>query len=110
MSTLQKTKRIRKAPVRPVSRVALSVAADFLENETRGQFFSVYFEKKDGTMRQMNCRRGVTAHLRGGKLGYEPANHNLLTVFDVQACGYRSIPTDHRLISFNYAGTTYVVA
>jgi hypothetical protein len=53
--------------------------------------FTVDFIKKDGTLRTMNCRLGVTRHLKGGELGYNAAKKNLLPVFDMVAGAYRMI-------------------
>lgn len=53
--------------------------------------FTVVFRKKDGTLRKMNCRLGVKKHLKGGTLAYDPAEHGLITVFDMEKNGYRSI-------------------
>ena len=58
---------------------------------TGGQFFTVHFRKKDGTLRKMTCRRGVTSRLKGGKLNWNPANFNMVTVFDTVKGGYRTI-------------------
>lgn len=59
--------------------------------QTNGQIFGVTFMKKDGTVRDMNCRLGVKKHLKGGKLNYDPADYDLMTVFDIQKKEYRSI-------------------
>lgn len=56
-----------------------------------GKFFSCEFLKKDGSVREMNCRAGVTVHLKGGEKTLTP---NYLCVYDVQAKGYRSINPD----------------
>jgi hypothetical protein len=53
--------------------------------------FTVDFIKKDGTLRTMNCRLGVTRHLKGGELGYNAAKKNLLPVFDMVKGAYRMI-------------------
>jgi hypothetical protein len=53
--------------------------------------FTVDFIKKDGTLRTMNCRLGVTRHLKGGELGYNAKEKNLLPVFDMVAGAYRMI-------------------
>ena len=53
--------------------------------------FTVDFIKKDGTLRTMNCRLGVTRHLKGGELGYNAKAKNLLPVFDMVAGAYRMI-------------------
>ncbi len=42
----------------------------------------------------MVCRLGVKKHLRGGAKAYDSKQHNLLTVFDMENEGYRSIPVD----------------
>lgn len=67
-----------------------------------GQIFTVVFEKKDGTMRTMNCRRGVKKHLAGGKstIKHKP---NLLSVYDMQAKGYRCINLE-TVVSIKTAG------
>ena len=60
-----------------------------------GGIFSVEFIKRStGELRKMTCRLGVKKHLKGGSKAYNPKKHNLLTVFDMQAKGYRSIPVD----------------
>ena len=60
-----------------------------------GAIFSVEFVKRsDGTVRKMVCRTGVGKYLHGGKAAYEAKSRNLLTVFDMEAKGYRSVPVD----------------
>lgn len=62
----------------------------------KGQFFTVEFIKKDGTLRRMNCRTGVTKYLvkNGRKIKTVPAIENgILKVYDVKN-GYRSINID----------------
>ena len=61
------------------------------------EFSSVTFIKRsDGSTRVMNYRLGVTKHLRqnGKGQGYDPKQHNLITVYDMTQKGYRSIPID----------------
>lgn len=55
------------------------------------KIFSVQFYKKDGTLREMTCRLGVTKHLKGGELKHNPSELNHLIVFDMQKGGYRTI-------------------
>ena len=60
-----------------------------------GRIFGVSFIKRStGELRHMRARVGVKSHLRGGKKGYDAEVKNLLTVFDVDANGYRSIPLE----------------
>jgi hypothetical protein len=49
---------------------------------------------KAGDLRTLNGRLGVTKHLKGGSLAYNPKDYKLLTIFDLQKQGYRSIPLD----------------
>ena len=92
--------------VTPISRAR---ASDYLRNETGGLIFSVFFKKRtDGKMREMICRRGVKALLRGGSLPYSPTSRDLLPVFDLQVKDYRMVNlTD--LVSFNIHGETFIV-
>lgn len=60
-----------------------------------GHIFAVEFVKRtDGSIREMLCRTGVTKGTKGGSMGYDPANHGLLSVYDMQKKGFRSIPVD----------------
>lgn len=60
---------------------------------TNGKFFAVTFVKKDGSVREMQCRTGVTKHLRGGD-STTAHKDNLITVFDTVANAYRCINAD----------------
>lgn len=45
----------------------------------------------------MRCRLGVRKHLQGGKLPFSAEDKQLLTVYDIEKKGYRSIPLDNLL-------------
>jgi len=60
---------------------------------SKGKIFTATFVKKDGSVRDMNCRLGVTAPLAGGE-STTAHKDNLLTVYDMQAAGYRCINLD----------------
>jgi len=75
---------------------------------TGGKIFTAKFVKKDGTMRSMNCRLGVTSHLKGGVLKFDPSEYQLQVVFDVQKKAYRMINLDSlRALRFN--GMKYTI-
>ena len=59
--------------------------------KANGRIFSVEFVKKDCTLRKMICRTGVTKHLKGGELPYDPIDKGLLSVFDMSVQDYRMI-------------------
>lgn len=62
---------------------------DQIVEDTQGTFATVTFTKKDGSVRVMNCRLGVTKHLKGGECTLD--REKFLIVYDMQSKGYRSI-------------------
>jgi hypothetical protein len=72
---------------------------------SKGRFVSVRFVKKDGTIRTMVCRLGVTKHLKGGKTTLDPSKY--LIVFDVIKGEYRAINKD-TILSVTFGGLSYV--
>lgn len=63
-----------------------------------GHIFAVEFIKRtDGSIREMLCRTGVTKGTHGGSMGYKPEDHGLLSVYDMQKQGFRSIPVENIL-------------
>jgi hypothetical protein len=81
---------------------------DFLKEAVDdGHIFSVDFIKRTtGEERHMVCRIGVKSHLKGGTKKFSDTEKNLLTVFDVQKNGYRSIPLEN-IIRVKINGRTY---
>lgn len=59
---------------------------------SKGKFITVTFLKKDGTVRKMNCRTGVTKYLKGGESTLDPKQY--VTVLDVAKGAYRAINRD----------------
>ena len=76
--------------------------------DTNGKIFSVSFTKKDGSNREMTARLGVTKHLTGKGRVYNPADYNMLCVFDTHKEGYRTIPFE-RLLEVRFRGKKYNV-
>ena len=66
------------------------LAGDILASN--GKFVTVTFLKKDGTIRKMNCRMGVTKHLKGGESTLDADQY--VTVFDMAKGAYRAINRD----------------
>ncbi len=64
--------------------------------------------KKNGDLREMTCRLGVTRHLKGGELGYDAEAMNYLTVFDMQVQEYRTINVN-TLKQIKFEGVTYEI-
>lgn len=65
---------------------------DLIVDRINGQFFSVTFQKKDGSIRTLNCRTGVKKYLGGGVRTTNPEEY--LIVYSVQDEGYRNVRKD----------------
>lgn len=70
------------------------------------KIFSVSFVKKDGTLREMVCRFGVTKHLKGGEMNHDPQELGHLIVFDMQKEAYRTINWN-TVKQITFEGKTY---
>jgi len=78
-----------------------------IDEQTQGRIFSVTFEKKDGSLRQMVCRKGVRVGVKGTGAGWGAgALKPLRTVFDMKKAAFRTIPTD-RVVSVKVRGVLY---
>ena len=62
---------------------------DELILQSAGRFVTVVFEKKDGTLRTLTGRLGVTKHLKGGTSTLNPDAY--ITLYDVVNKGYRAV-------------------
>ncbi len=72
-----------------------------------GKIFSIQFEKRDGSLRNMTARSGVyRGRVTGAGMKYDPADRNLKTVFDLGKNQYRMISTD-RVTRMTIGGQTY---
>jgi len=69
--------------------VSAAKAANIIR-ESSGRFITVDFTKRtDSKLRTMNCRVGVFKGVKGGKR--KKKDPGLITVFDMQKKGYRTI-------------------
>lgn len=62
--------------------------SDFVA-KSNGKFITVEFIKKDGSVRKLNGRIGVTKHLKGGQSTIDPTKY--IVIYDNVATGYRCI-------------------
>lgn len=67
------------------------VVATELINKSKGKIFTVTFRKKNGELRIMNCRLGVSKGVNGKGMAYNPSLKGLKPVFDMQAKAWRTI-------------------
>lgn len=56
--------------------------------------YGIGFYKRDKTYRRMGARLGVTKYVTGVGKSYKDEDHNLVTVYDMNKRGYRSIKLD----------------
>jgi hypothetical protein len=71
--------------------------------QSGGKFLTVEFIKKDGSIRKINGRTGVTKHLKGGKSTIDHSKYVVL--FEGATSGYRCINRD-TLLSVSCNGLT----
>ena len=69
----------------------MSKISKFVEATNNGKIFSATFEKKDGTIRTINCRRNVSKGVKGVGYSFDPMSKGLLSVYDMQNNGFRFI-------------------
>ena len=76
---------------------------------TQGKFFGVEFVKRTtGEVRKMQARLNVKKYLKGGVLGYNPKEKNLIMCFDMNN-GYRAIAVEG-ITEIQANGNTYKVS
>lgn len=84
----------------------ISMAREFLEGKQvrkflgeipRGNFFTVIFEKADGSLREMTGRRDVRKHLKGGESTIADKKY-LQSLYDTSAKDYRCFNTNKVLM------------
>ena len=89
-------------------KVTLAEAVDIIL-EQEGRVMSVEFIKRtNGEIRQMNCRTGVRKHLTGEGAKYNFSEKGLISVFDLQKNGYRTINAE-TIRRVRAGGQEYVV-
>lgn len=69
----------------------MKLETELIKKELENKIFSVKFVKKDGTLRKMVARLGVTKALKGGSKSYDDSDKNHLTVYDLKKKAYRTI-------------------
>jgi hypothetical protein len=73
------------------------------------RIYSVGFHKRsNGKYRKMICRGGVSKGVTGEGLKYNPSDHDLVTVFDMQKKEHRMIPCEN-VTAIHDRGRFYVM-
>lgn len=79
---------------------------ELLREKTKGQFFSICYQKVDGSIRTISCRLGVTKYLKKDAIFRTP-REDVITVYDMVKKNYRSLRVE-RIQSIKVSGETYV--
>lgn len=64
---------------------------ELIEMMEDGKIVGLTFRKADGSVRKMCARLGAKVNLKGGEKPYSDVEKNIVTVFDMNKAGYRSI-------------------
>jgi len=76
-----------------------------IEDTESGKIFSATFEKKDGTIRTINCRRAVKKGVKGVGMSFDPMAKGLMVVYDMRKKAFRMINLE-KLIEAKVNGKT----
>ncbi len=87
--------------------IARTKVQDFI-NHTKGLIFTAVFVKKDGSIRKMNCRKGVKAFTHGGVNKVVQLSNDYITVFDMKIHKYRTLNLK-TIIGIKFKGEEYIV-
>jgi|TARA_R110000824_G_scaffold111242_1_gene259612 hypothetical protein len=90
------------------TQVSSDAAFKLIKTMKFGQWFSGTYIKKDGEIRKFNGRLGVTKHLSGGELKYNPSERGNIVYWDTTRQAYRTIDTKS-LIDLRVSKQDYLV-
>lgn len=79
---------------------------ELLKEISDGQICTMTFVKKDGTIRVMNGRVGVSKGVKGVGHKFNPADKGLLQFYDIQSQGHRFVNIN-TLLSVKAKGILY---
>lgn len=95
-----------------VTMISNAKAREFLTKMKKNNDFTIFscdfIKRSTGEVRHMVCRYGVTSRLAGGKKAFEDKDHDVKTVYDMQAAGYKCI-SQEGLIRLKIHGQKYIV-
>lgn len=79
-----------------------------LDGANTGRIFFVEFQKKDGTLRRMTARKGVSRGVTGKGMSYRPLGKGYMTVFDMDKGAFRLVNLN-TVLRFSVNGEKYRV-
>lgn len=90
------------------TKITTAEVQTIISNITDGHFFSCSFIKKNGEVREINCRKGVKKFLVENARPKASNPSNLVTVYDVKNEGYRNFDIN-RVLSIKAEKFNFVV-
>ena len=73
---------------------------------SKGRIFVCRFIKKDGTLREMRARTGVTKEITGEGLRYNPRGKGIKPVWDIAKRSWRMV--NYETMSYFKCGSTVI--
>jgi hypothetical protein len=88
--------------------ITIKKMVELIRATNKEEFTVSFIKRTTGETRKMVAMYGVTEFLRGGELGYDAKEQSLITVYDTEKKGYRSINIDG-IIAATIKGIEYLV-
>lgn len=79
-----------------------------LDGANTGKIFFVEYKKKDGSIRRMTARKGVSKGVTGKGMAYRPLGKGYMTVFDMDKGEFRLVNLN-TVLQFSVNGEKYRV-
>jgi len=80
----------------------------YILKNSKGKIITVAFKKKDGTIRVMNTRTGVTKNIKGVGLPYDPEKYGYFILWDMKKGNYRTVNAN-TVTALKSGGKTYTI-
>jgi hypothetical protein len=80
----------------------------YVLKNSKGKIMTLVFKKKDGTMRMINTRTGVTKNIKGTGLAYDPDKYGYVILWDLRKGNYRTVNIN-TVTLLKSAGKTYTI-
>ena len=75
---------------------------------TDGRFFRMTYQKKDGSIRNLTVRTGVSKGVKGTGRAYDPKDYGLITVWEASSECFKAINPD-QILEISFQGKTFLV-
>lgn len=80
----------------------------YVLKNSKGKIMTLVFKKKDGSIRMINTRTGVTKNIKGTGLAYDPDKYGYVILWDLRKGNYRTVNIN-TVTLLKSAGKTYTI-